>query len=267
MSNPPSARISGSEMNRPVPKFEWDRGLRGLLLFAWVVAPTPTLGMTLNQMRSLPGATAIGSRVDEVLKVYGLPAAILDSDVHRNRAVAVEWQGTKMQLGPGTWDLVYGTSRAPQKELTPGWRNPKPAMPAILSGVSSLELVAMGNVGVVTIDRAAHKTRYAVPADQLVAHKIIKVHAQFTAPPPTRKIKAMYGDQCESVTNGPERRALRCWVLVEKDVMPIALYAVDFQIAKSGGRILGYTISGDDVNYVQQKFSGFYQRWLDMVND
>ena len=234
---------------------------------AWLVAPATTLGMTLNQMRSLPGATVIGMRVDEVLRVYGIPAAILQGGAHWDPTDTVEWQGRKMQLGRGTWNLVYRADSVSQRKSPPGWRNPKPAMPPILSGVSNLELMALGEVGVVTIDRTAHKTTYMIPADPFLSHKIIKAQARFTSPRPTRKIENLYEDKCESVTNDDGQHTLRCWVLVEKDVMPVALYAVDFLLTKNNDKVSGYTISGDGVDYVRRKFSEYYQHWLDMIND
>lgn len=236
-----------------------------LLMLAWLAVPATTLGMTFSQMQALPGAMLIGKRVDEVFTTYGLPAAILPGGTGWGPPEALEWRGKKLQLERGNWKLVYGTVIS--KQQSAGWHNPDAVMPRELTSVVGLELTALGQTGVVVIDKAAHKTTYKIPTDLFKAHKVVEAHARFAFPIPIGRLNTLSEDKCQSVASQAGHSTLRCWVLVEKDVMPIALYAVDFQLTKSRAAASGYTISGDGVDYVQLKFAEYYQRWLDMLND
>ncbi len=220
--------------------------------------------MTLAEMKSLPGGAMIGMRVDAVLKTYGLPAAILASGDQRNRAVPAVWQGTEMRLSRGGWDLIYRASAMTLARPKQGWLNPRPAMPETLSGISGLTVVANGGVGFVRIDRAMHKTTYTVPNDQFLAHKVISAQGRFNVPVPIRNIVNQTENKCVAIAGVNK---IRCWVLVEENEMPLAVYAVDLGLSKTGSEATGYTISGDEVDFVHHKYAEHYQHWMDLISD
>jgi len=140
-------------------------------------------------------------------------------------------------------------------------------MPQVLAQLSRIELLARGGEGIVTVNVAAHKTTYTVPTDQLLAHKIIGVEARFTNPVGLREIVDEYGDRCQFIAGDHGRPVMRYWVLTRVNVLPLALYAVDFDLNRRGNEALGFTIRGVEATYVRRRFAAYFQHWLDFIID
>ncbi len=223
--------------------------------------------MTLQQLRTLAGGAVIDLRVADMPKALSMPAMILTHATSAADKVLVRWHDIDMPLTRTTWDIVYQQLNSPAKKSITGWRNPNPAMPPILAGLSSIRLLAKGGSGIVTINKTAHKTRYAIPENQLLAHKIIRAQALFSVPVPVNNLVSQYGNHYETVTEKAGGRMLRFWVLEEKDELPLSLHAVDFPLTNDGKEVSGYIVSGTDIDYVQRKFSVYYQQWMDHMRD
>ncbi|MDA8365300.1 MAG: hypothetical protein M0Z84_16160 [Gammaproteobacteria bacterium] len=235
---------------------------------ALLIAPAAAGAMSLRQMRALPGGSLIEQRVLQVLDTYGPPAAIVDGVSLREEARPVAWRSLRMRLDAGAWRVIYQDRSG---TVPAGWRNPHPRLPGGLSELTRLEFVAQGNVGVVTINAAAHKTTYSVPRDLLRAHEVIAVRGRFGKPVTPRLVVDRYGHGCGFVIGESGQLVMRYWVLTvnhaTEDPMPVSLYAVEFALSRDRTRVTGYAIYGVQVPFVRRRFNTFYIHYIDLFSD
>jgi len=227
----------------------------------------PARAMTVAQMRSLPGGRMMETRVGPVVNAYGLPAAIIESGRSGDAPRATEVNDVRMRLGHGRWTVIYQRRGVPRRPGARGWWNPRPRMPKSLSRVSRLQLAAEGRVGVVKIDRRAHKTTYTVPADPLAAHKVTEVTGRFASPMRTRLLVEEFGRRCEFVDGPGGKSVMRFWILQASGMLPLNLFAVDFILGSDQEQVTGYTIRGVEAAAVHRRFEDYYTYYLDRFND
>lgn len=139
-------------------------------------------------------------------------------------------------------------------------------MPRALWQLARLKLVAV-EVGVVNIDRAAHKTTYTVPKDPLRSHKVRAVEARFAKSVSPRRVVDQYGHWCQFVAGRDGNQVMRYWVLQEKNMLPLALYVVDFDISGHSGLVGGYSIRDVTAPEVRRRYEALYQHYMALFND
>jgi len=248
-------------------KAGWKRDAWAAVAAVSLLGWAPAQAMTVAQMHSLPGGRMMETRVGPVLDAYGLPAAIVESGRPGEKPRATEVHDVHMRLGRGKWALIYQRGGVPRRSGARGWWNPRPRMPKSLARVSRLQLSAEGRVGVVKIDRAAHKTTYAVPADPLAAHKVTEVTGRFASPMRTRLLVEEFGRQCEFVGGPGGKPVMRYWILRASGMLPLNLFAVDFILGSDQEQVMGYTIRGAEAAAVHRRFEDYYRYYLDRFND
>jgi len=167
-----------------------------------------------------------------------------------------------MKLSDGNWDLLYRNSYDNgTRDAVTGWTNPGPAGSRCFPGLSLVTLFTEGGAGVLVIDKLKHKTTYTIPDNLFEAHKVIGTSVSLIAPLSLGEITSTYGRAYETLKNSEQSRIIRYWVLVESSQMPIALYAVEFEINKADNTCRNYRIASSSYDFVSRKFDEFTKAW------
>lgn len=225
--------------------------------------------MTFEQMKELKGTEMIDLRVSDVLGAYGLPAVIVD---HGNKSFAtkknIRWTDAEMRLSGDDWDLIYQKKiQADAGTSSNGWVNPNPIMPARFSGLLKVVLSSQGRNGFIEFDKRLKKTIYKIPSNRYKAHKITGVRVELSTPIPVAEITRKYGTHYDIVVNQNKYSAIRYWVLVQNGLMPVSLYAVDFEIDNTGNASFAYSVATNSFGFVQKKFETFHKEWEEFNRD
>lgn len=218
--------------------------------------------MTLTQMKALKGAAQMEMTLDRLLRICGLPAAIVDNAAANRGKPPIHWNRVAMHLSAMDWEVSYGM-RQRNLEKSAGWVNPGAPAGRCTEGLSRLQLHAMGNTGVLTVTKKpqgiGYVTTYREPKSLFKAHKVVMAQAILARSLPIEDILGRYGEADEVVRQPGKRDRLRYWVLTRRDHRPEFLYAVDFEI---DGRGTGtYTLSSSAVDFVQQRLDFLLRQW------
>lgn len=235
----------------------------GFLIVAGVSFPLSVgYAMTLSHMKALRGADLLELRVVEVFARCGLPDAVIDHGTKPTTQKDAHWNGVAMKLSDGHWDLLYGGGGGTEtKELARGWNNPNPTSSDCFADGSRARLFTQGGAGILTIDRKRHKTTYAVPENPFKAHKVIGYEMSFVAPVPFLDVVRRYGKHYDTVQTNEHSRTVRYWVTVESSQMPVAVYAIDFEISNSDDTCVAYRVATGEYEFVRRKLEALTQAW------
>jgi len=233
----------------------------GMLLF---LVPIARAAMDLEQMKALAGASLLDLRVDAVFTRCGLPSAIVDTADASHVRQTLYWTDVAMKLSPLNWDIHY--SRQPYTARTAaGWRNPARGNAACLSGLGALDLDAKGESGILSVtkreDNQGYTTTYTIPDDLYRAHQIVGIVATLRRGRSVAEIEKAFGTPGEIIKRGGHVNIHRYWIVHREGQMPLALYAVDFEVddtTKTYGRYSAYS-SG--VGFVQEKLDALVREW------
>lgn len=238
-----------------------------------LIGPCKAYAMNLEEMNELIGADMLGARVNDLIKTYGIPAAIIDRENGAAKKKRIRWKKIKMNLTDGDWDVIYETRSGTPKSASvkKGWINPKAAMPTGFKTASRVVFFTSGRAGyleIKQIDKDTRKTTYTIPKDIFKAHLITGVKVRPGKPLRVKEIIKKYGRYDESVVDKKNgQKFLRYWVLVEIDVMPSHIFAVDFEINKKEDSSFAYKISTQKFDFVEKKFQEYYKDWEKFVMD
>jgi hypothetical protein len=235
---------------------------RFLLVASLLVPPGTGYAMTIEQMKQLRGADLLELRVDEIFTKCGLPDVIADHSVSSSLKKDIQWNNIKMNLSDDGWDLLYRNSRdTGTKSPVTGWTNPGPVKSRCFSDFSLVTLFTQGGAGILNIDKKQHKTTYTMPESLYKAHKVIGYKASLITPLSFAEITRTYGRNDETVAKDKNNRIIRYWVLVESSQMPVALYAVDFEINNIDNTCVAYRVVTSEYDFVRSKFEEFTEMW------
>lgn len=243
--------------------------MTGFLIIVWhFLQPCTGHSMTLEQMKKMKGAEMIDLRVSDVFSAYGLPAVITDhGDKINATKKTIRWANEEMRLSDDDWDLVYRNEyKIETASKLNGWANPDPVMPARFSGLLKVVFSSQGRNGFIEFDKRLKKTIYKIPANRYKAHKITGVRVELGDPIPVTEITKKYGMHHDIVVN-QNRNVLRYWVLVQNGLMPVSLYAVDFEVNNTGDASSAYSIANNSFGFVQKKFEAFHKEWEEFNRD
>jgi len=232
------------------------------ILASLFLPPVNGHAMRIEQLKQLRGADLLDVRVSEIFTRCGLPDAVLDRGQSSAIKHDIQWDNISMKLSDGNWDLIYRNSDNPGTgNPVSGWINPAPARSRCFSGLSGVTLFTEGGAGILEIDKVKHKTTYTIPDNLFEAHKVIGTSVSLIAPLSLGEITSTYGRAYETLKNSEQSRIIRYWVLVESSQMPIALYAVEFEINKADNTCRNYRIASSSYDFVSRKFDEFTKAW------
>lgn len=218
--------------------------------------------MSIEQMKKLRGADMLELRVSEIFTQCGLPDAIIDRGESSSIKSNIQWDNITMKLSDGNWDLLYRNNYdTGNKNPVSGWINPNPAKSPCFPDLSLVTLFTEGGAGILTIDKIKHKTTYIVPENPYKAHKVIGSRVSLTTPISLVEITKTYGRYYDTVNNRNTIKIIRFWIVVESSQMPIALYAVDFEINNVDNTCKNYRIATSNYDFVRRKFEEFSKAW------
>ncbi|MHB8473399.1 MAG: hypothetical protein ACYDC8_11280 [Gammaproteobacteria bacterium] len=223
--------------------------------------------MDLKQMHEIEGVGMMDTQAKTVFDHYGLPAVIRARKLATAQRVTIAWHGTSMRVPDGDWEVIYSRKYRPGGDQRAIWHNPHQTISPRLDRLARLILYVQGNVGRMTVRRFPQKTTYDVPTDPLNAHKVISVRAEYRAPIPVAAITARYGSTYDTVTDQSPVQLMRYWVLRREGDVPLALYAVDFELNAKGDAVLACIASGIEAEFVLKKLQNYYDRWEENLYD
>jgi len=233
-----------------------------LIVASLSVPPGTGYTMTIEQMKQLRGADLLDLRADEIFTKCGLPDVVIDHSTSSSINKNIDWNNITMNLSDGDWDLLYRNSRDTEaKSPVNGWINPSPAKSKCFSVFSLVTLFTQGGSGILKIDKKLHKTTYTVPEDLYKTHRMIGYNASLITPLSLVEIIGTYGRNDETVEKDKNSRIIRYWVLVESSQMPVALYAVDFEINNIDNTCVAYRVVNSEYDFVRRKFEEFTEMW------
>lgn len=218
--------------------------------------------MTLDQMKSLKGASRLEITVDRLFQDCGLASAIVDHGPADNAKQGINWRGVAMRLSATDWDVVYVTGQR-KPGTAEGWFNRGKADTRCTSGLTQLLIHTKGQVGVLTVTKKTqglgYITTYDIPKDLYKAHKVVGVEATLTRSLPVSTLAGRYGQPDEVIKQPGIRGRFRYWVVTLHGHRPETLYAVDFEIDDNTCKT--YSISTSDADFVQQRFESLLRQW------
>ena len=220
--------------------------------------------MSFEQMKLLAGTPLLDLRVDAVLRDCGLPSVISDAAEGSPQRQAVRWGDIEMKLSPMKWEMVYSRQREADHPGN-GWVNPDSASVTCLSDLSGLILQAKGDAGFLTVrkreDNKGYLTSYQVPEDLYVAHQVIGVTGNWKQAMPVSRMQEQYGKPDEILDGEGGVKHYRYWVVVKQKEMPIALYAVDFEVKAAQKACTQYAVHTNGFEFVQEKLDELQRQW------
>ena len=232
------------------------------ILASLFLPPVSGHAMRIEQLKQLRGADLLDVRVSEIFTRCGLPDAVLDRGQSSAIKHTIQWDNISMKLSDGNWDLIYRNGDDPGTDNPGnGWINPHPARSRCFSGLSGVTLFTEGGAGILEIDKVKHKTTYTMPDNLYAAHKVIGSRVSLLTPLSFEHITGTYGRAYEAVNESKNYRIIRYWVLVESSQMPIALYAVDFEISNADNTCRNYRIANSNYDFVSRKFEEYTNAW------
>lgn len=235
---------------------------------ALLLIPALSGALDLKQMREIEGVGMMDAQIKSVFDNYGLPAVIgVRKPVTSRRVTAAAWHGTSLRVPGGDWEVIYSRKDRPRDDPLSIWHNPDWTMPPRFDRLARLILYAKGNVGRMTVRRFPHKTTYDVPTDPLQAHQVISVRAEYRTPIPVAAITARYGNIYDTVTHQSPVQLMRYWVLRKEGDVPLALYAVDFELNAKGDAVRACIANGIEAEFVLKRFQNYYDRWEENLYD
>lgn len=235
---------------------------------ALLLIPILSGALDLKQMREIEGVGMIGAQMKSVFDTYGLPAEIGVQKPDSSRQLStMAWHGTLLRVPGGDWEVIYDREDGRRDGARSIWHNPHRNMPPRLGELARLVLQAKGNVGRMTVRRFPQKTTYDVPTDPLQAHQVISVRAEYRTPIPVVAITARYGNIYDTVTDQSPVQLMRYWVLRKEGDVPLALYAVDFELNAKGDAVRACIANGTEAEFVLKKFQNYYDRWEENLYD
>jgi hypothetical protein len=218
--------------------------------------------MTLDQMKSLKGASRLEITVDQLFQDCGLAAAIVDHGLANGTKLPINWRGTTMRLSAMDWDAVYGKRRS-EPGTAWGWVNRSKIDTRCTSGLSQLLLHTKGQVGVLTVTKKTqglgYITKYDIPKDLYKAHKVVGVEATLARSLPVPTLVGRYGQPDEVLKQPGIRDRFRYWIVTLHGHRPESLYAVDFEVDDNICKT--YSISTSDADFVQQRLESLLRQW------
>lgn len=230
--------------------------------------PALSGALDLKQMREIEGVGMMDAQIKSVFDHYGLPAVIgVPKPVTSRRVTTAAWHGTSLRVPGGDWKVIYSRKNRARDDPPSIWHNPHRTMPPRLDRLARLILYAKGNVGRMTVRRFPQKTTYDVPTDPLQAHQVISVRAEYRTPIPVVAITARYGNIYDTVTDQSPVQLMRYWVLRKEGDVPLALYAVDFELNAKGDAARACIANGIEAEFVRKKFQNYYDRWEENLYD
>jgi hypothetical protein len=233
-----------------------------LLVASLAVPPGTGYAMTIEQMKQLRGAYLLDLRANEIFTKCGLPDVVVDHSSSSPTKKDIHWNSIKMNLSAGNWDLLYQNYQgAAATGLGNDWINPDPVKSPCFSDFSQVTLFTQGGAGVLKIDKEHHKTTYTIPEDLFKTHKVIGYKISLIKPLSVAEITGEYGRIDETVEKDKNNRIIRYWVLVESSQMPVALYAVDFEINNIDNICVAYRVSTSEFDFVRRRFEEFTKMW------
>jgi len=220
--------------------------------------------MSLEQFRTLTGARLLDARIDTVFRQCGLPARIVDTGDVTQQGRMVHWGKTRMRLTPMKWEIRYARQPEPGKAEN-GWINPDTTNHACLPGLSHLILHAKGGVGDLSVkkrpDNKGYITSYRVPENLFRAHQVAGFTARWTQGMPITRIQDQFGMPDEILKGEGGITTSRYWVVVREKQMPVAVYAIDFEMKDADKICTRYTVYTSDTEFVQVKFDAVAREW------
>ena len=219
--------------------------------------------MTIDQVKSLPGAQLLGQRVAEVFSQCGLPGLILDRGSSTSTRGHAKWNDLTMDLSDGPWSVGYEDSGENRSGVfADGWINPRPMKSKCFSALRRVTLFAQGGVGIVKVDRQRRKTTYEMPDDLFQAHKVIGYEAFPMVGLSFVEIEKTFGRNYEILQQKDNHKIVRYWVIVESGQMPTAAYAVDFEISGVDEAVSSvFRVATSDCDFVRRKLRDFIDVW------
>ena len=244
-------------------RFMMPRVARLLMIAGLCVEMGIVCAMTMDQVHSLPGAEEVlGQRLSDVFAQCGLPDLIVDRGLSTSKKKPAKWHNVTMHLSDGAWSVTYengGQSR--NRSLVNGWINPHPLKSKCFSALRRVTLFVQGGSGILTVDRQRRKTTYEVPDDLFVAHKVIGYEAVPMVGLSFLEIEKTFGKSYEVIQQKDQYKILRYWIIVESGQMPIAAYAVDFEISGTGGTCSAFRVATTDCDFVRHRLRDFTDAW------
>lgn len=235
---------------------------------ALTMLPTRSGALDLKKMRQIEGVGMMDAQIKSVFDNYGLPATIgVRKPGASPQATKAAWHKVPLRVPVGDWEIIYSRKDMPRDDPLSTWRNPDRTMPPRLEGLARLVLSAKGNVGQMTVRRFPQKTTYDVPADPLQAHQVISVRAEYNRPIPVAAITARYGNIYDTVTGQSRVQLMRYWVIRKEGDVPLALYAVDFELNAKADAVRACVANGIEAEFVREKFQKYYDRWEEDLYD
>lgn len=240
------------------------RSVASALLLAALWPPPGGHAMDLPQMKSLAGASLLDLRVDAVFEQCGLPSAMGDTADDSHERQMLHWKQAEMRLSPKNWTIHY-SRRPPAVSASAGWRNTTSPKATCLSGLSSLVLDARGEAGILSVrkrdDNRGYITTYAVPENLYHAHQIVGAAATWERGRPESEIAKAFGAPSEIVKRDGDVSIHRYWVVGREGQMPLALYAVDFEVSDAKKTSRRYAAYSSGVGFVQEKLDALVREW------
>jgi hypothetical protein len=222
-------------------------------------------GLTIEQMKALPGARLLELPLDQVFETCGLPTAIADLGGANATKAQLRWRTAEMNLSRGEWDAFYTRQR--EGRIEDGWLNTGRSGGKCLVDVSRLALRGreIGNVLVTKKTREpGYITQYQVPRDTLRAHRVIGIEASFENPIPISVLIGKHGKPDAVIGNRPGGKLFRYWVVTHHNQMPVSAFAVDFRLDKDEKFVVAVAVSTDNVGFVRERLDLLLNEWEKM---
>jgi hypothetical protein len=233
-----------------------------LIVASLAIPPGTGYAMTIEQMKQLRGAYLLDLRADDIFTKCGLPDVVVDHSSSSLTQKDIHWKSIKMNLSAGNWDLLYKNYQGnAATAMENDWINPDPVKSRCFSDLSQVTLFTQGGAGVLKIDKEHHTTTYTIPEDIFKTHKVIGYKISLLKPLTVAEITGEYGRSDETVEKDKNNRIIRYWVLVESSQMPVALYAVDFEINTVDNTCIAYRVATSEFDFVRRKFEEFAEMW------
>jgi hypothetical protein len=229
-----------------------------------VVCTQDVQAMGLEQFRKLAGARLLDTRIDTVFRQCGLPAMIVDTGDVTQQGRMVRWGKTRMRLTPMKWEIRYARQPDPGT-IQNSWINPNATSHSCLPGLSQLILHAKGGVGDLSVkkrpDNKGYVTSYRVSENLFSAHQVSGFTATWTQGMPITRIQDQFGKPDEILKGESGITTSRYWVVVRDKQMPVAVYAIDFEMKDRDNICTRYTVYTSDTEFVQVKFDAVAREW------
>ncbi len=213
------------------------------------VVPGVSLALDFDSMRTIAGLQLLDAKVEQVLQIYGVPAALCASG--KGSCVS---QLTS-QLPGGDWKLAYkfAASAASADQRTVRCFS--------VRSFQSMTVYAKGGVGETVVKENPRRLVYEISSDPYVAHKVSSVVLTLRNPLSVSQFTSEFGQPDIRTTEADGSRSLRYWVLQKEDEMPFRLYAVDSNLDSSGKRVVSLTGYGPLVDFVADELRARFNVW------